>query len=75
MRTMGAEGTEESASDVVGDGTVSQMMFCRDKLWRAMLSWPADCEGWLHGEIDAYDGSRRHREACLGVAHRGVRAG
>ena len=47
-----AKKIDESASVVVGDGMVSQMMFSRDKLWRAMLSCssrPSGCEGWLHG--------------------------
>ena len=46
---------DESASDVVGEGIVSQMMFSRDKLWRAMLSsFSTSREGWLHGEVVAF---------------------
>ena len=49
-----AKEIDESASVVVGDGMVSQIMFSRDKLLRAMLSCysrPADCEGWSQGEV------------------------
>ena len=49
----------ESGPDVVVYGMVPS----------SLVSRPAACEGWLHGEVDALDGWERHRRACLGVAH------
>ena len=50
---------DESGPDVVVHGMVPS----------SLVSRPAACEGWLHGEVDALDGCKRHRRACLGVAH------
>ena len=49
----------ESGPDVVVYGMVPS----------SLVSRPAACEGWLHGEVDALDGCKRHGRACLGVAH------
>ena len=51
--------SDESAYDVVVYGMVPS----------SLVSRPAACEGWFHGEVDAFDESKRHRRACLGVAH------
>ena len=45
----------ESASDVVVYGMVPS----------SLVSRPAACGGWLHGEVDALNGCKRHRRACL----------
>ena len=46
---------------------VSLTKSSREKLWRAVLSCvsrPVDCEGWLHGEVDALDS---HEQGWAGM--------
>ena len=50
--------------------TWNVVLLSSDMMWRAMLSclsWPADFEGWLHGEVDARNVAKGTEERVLAL--------